>query len=148
MYGDSNYCIPGSEVVAHPSKQQFRSLEEFSKPFLYQSFYCSTMPSPVLQRISIVNVHGLPSKKSEHKMSAEYFRLVEWFAERVDNIFLLYEANNPSEFEDMVKHTSVLRNYEKKISFILAKVGILLYDIKSNTCIYCKDCVLIMQLVC
>merc|ERR1712071_568826 len=63
MHGDTEGVIPGNALVVDP-KKQFRPLSKFGNAFLNR-FQCSTVDSPVLKGISIVDSPGILSGEKQ-----------------------------------------------------------------------------------
>lgn len=63
MYDDKEGVIPGNALVVDPNKQ-FRPLSKFGNAFLNR-FQCSTVTSPVLKGISIVDTPGILSGEKQ-----------------------------------------------------------------------------------
>lgn len=56
MYGETDGVIPGNALVVDP-KKQFKPLAKFGNAFLNR-LQCSTLNSPVLQSLTIVDTPG------------------------------------------------------------------------------------------
>jgi len=83
MYDEKEGIIPGNALVVDP-KRQFRPLSKYGNAFLNR-FQCSTIPSPVLNAISIVDTPGILSgEKQRVDRGYDFTGVLEWFAERVD----------------------------------------------------------------
>lgn len=63
MYDEKEGVIPGNALVVDPNKQ-FRPLSKFGNAFLNR-FQCSTVASPVLKGISIVDTPGILSGEKQ-----------------------------------------------------------------------------------
>lgn len=63
MYDDKEGVIPGNALIVDPQKQ-FRPLTKFGNAFLNR-FQCSTVNSPVLKGISIVDTPGILSGEKQ-----------------------------------------------------------------------------------
>lgn len=72
MYNENERVIPGNALVVDPNKQ-FRPLSKFGNAFLNR-FQCSTVASPVLKGISIVDTPGILSgEKQRVWISANFY---------------------------------------------------------------------------
>ncbi|CAG0887019.1 unnamed protein product [Darwinula stevensoni] len=92
MVGDQDGTIPGNALVVDP-KRQFRPLSKFGNAFLNR-FQCSLVESAVLKGISIVDTPGILSgEKQRVDRGYDFAGVLEWFAERVDRIILLFDAH-------------------------------------------------------
>lgn len=67
MYDEKEGVIPGNALVVDPNKQ-FRPLSKFGNAFLNR-FQCSTVVSPVLKGISIVDTPGILSGEKQRVSS-------------------------------------------------------------------------------
>ncbi len=122
MHGDTEGVIPGNALVVDP-KKQFRPLSKFGNAFLNR-FQCSTVDSPVLKGISIVDSPGILSgEKQRTDRGYEFTGVLEWFAERVDRIILLFDAHKLDISDEFRRSIEALRGHDDKIRIILNKVS-------------------------
>ncbi len=104
-------------------KKQFRPLSKFGNAFLNR-FQCSTVDSPVLKGISIVDSPGILSgEKQRTDRGYEFTGVLEWFAERVDRIILLFDAHKLDISDEFRRSIEALRGHDDKIRIILNKVS-------------------------
>jgi len=124
MHGDSEGVIPGNALVVDP-KKQFRPLSKFGNAFLNR-FQCSTVDSPVLKGISIVDSPGILSgEKQRVDRGYEFTGVLEWFAERVDRIILLFDAHKLDISDEFRRSIEALRGHDDKIRIILNKADMI-----------------------
>jgi GTPase SAR1 family protein len=120
MHGEHEGVIPGNALVVDP-KKQFRPLTKFGNAFLNR-FQCSQLKNPVLQSISIVDTPGILSgEKQRVSRGYDFSAVIEWLAERVDRIILLFDAHKldiSDEFKGVIES---LRGYDDKIRIVLNK---------------------------
>lgn len=134
MHGDKDGIIPGNALVVDP-KKQFRPLSKFGNAFLNR-FNCSMLDSQVLKGISIVDTPGILSgEKQRVDRGYDFTGVLEWFAERVDRIILLFDAHKLDISDEFKRSIEALKGHDDKIRIILNKVRILC------TCSYhFRDC--------
>lgn len=120
MHADSDGVIPGNALVVDP-KKQFRPLSKFGNAFLNR-FQCSGTDSSVLKGISIVDTPGILSgEKQRTDRGYDFIGVLEWFAERVDRILLLFDAHKLDISDEFRRSIESLRGHDDKIRIVLNK---------------------------
>ncbi|XP_011498656.1 PREDICTED: EH domain-containing protein 3 [Ceratosolen solmsi marchali] len=120
MHDDKEGIIPGNALIVDPQKQ-FRPLTKFGNSFLNR-FQCSTLDSPVLKGISIVDTPGILSgEKQRVDRGYDFTGVLEWFAEHVDRIILLFDAHKLDISDEFRRSIEALRGHDDKIRIVLNK---------------------------
>jgi EH domain-containing protein 1 len=120
MYGDEEGVVPGNALVVDANKQ-FRALTKFGNAFLNR-FQCSTLKNEVLQNVSIVDTPGILSgEKQRLDRGYDFSGVLEWFAERVDRIILLFDAHKLDISDEFKRCIEALSGNEDKIRIVLNK---------------------------
>lgn len=124
MYDEKEGIIPGNALVVDP-KKQFRPLSKFGNSFLNR-LQCSLVNSPVLQGISIVDTPGILSgEKQRVDRGYDFTGVLEWFAERVDRIVLLFDAHKLDISDEFKRSIEALRGHDDKIRIVLNKADMI-----------------------
>ena len=120
MHGDKDGVIPGNAAVIDPSKQ-FRPLTKFGNAFLNR-FQCSLFNHQVIESITIIDTPGILSGE-KHRVDRGYDfpGVLEWFAERVDRIILLFDANKLDISDEVRQAIDAIKGYDEKIRIVLNK---------------------------
>merc|ERR1712042_116655 len=120
MHADQDGVVPGNALVVDP-KKQFRPLSKFGNAFLNR-FQCSNTKSEVLKGISIVDTPGILSgEKQRVDRGYDFVGVLRWFAERVDRILLLFDANKLDISDEFRRSIEAIHGYEDKVRIVLNK---------------------------
>jgi len=124
MHDEKEGVIPGNALVVDP-KKQFKPLAKFGNAFLNR-FQCSLVTSPVLKGISIVDTPGILSgEKQRVDRGYDFTGVLEWFAERVDRIILLFDAHKLDISDEFRRSIEALRGHDDKIRIVLNKADMI-----------------------
>nr|NVI76716.1 putative achaete scute target 1 [Cucujiformia] len=124
MYDEKEGMIPGNALVVDP-KRQFRPLSKFGNAFLNR-LQCSLVNSPVLKNISIIDTPGILSgEKQRVDRGYDFTGVLEWFAERVDRIILLFDAHKLDISDEFRRSIEALRGHDDKIRIVLNKADMI-----------------------
>lgn len=120
MRGEQDGVIPGNAAVVDTSKQ-FKPLTKFGNAFLNR-FQCSLSDNQVLESISIVDTPGILSgEKQRVDRGYDFPGVLEWFAERVDRIILLFDAHKLDISDEFRRAIEAIKGYDDKIRIVLNK---------------------------
>lgn len=120
MGGEQDGVIPGNALVVD-TKKQFKPLSKFGNAFLNR-FQCSLVNNPVVDSITIVDTPGILSgEKQRVDRGYEFSGVLEWFAERVDRIILLFDAHKLDISDEFRRAIDAIKGYDDKIRIVLNK---------------------------
>ncbi|CAH1791237.1 unnamed protein product [Owenia fusiformis] len=120
MHGEQDGVVPGNALVVDP-KKQFRPLSKFGNAFLNR-VQCSNVNNKVLKSISIVDTPGiLAGAKQSVDRGYDFTGVLEWFAERVDRIILLFDAHKLDISDEFRRSIEALKGHDEKIRIVLNK---------------------------
>ena len=120
MSGERERVVPGNALVVDQTKQ-FRPLSKFGNTFLNR-FQCSELPNPVLDSLTIVDTPGILSgEKQRSERGYDFEGVVEWLAERVDRIVLLFDAHKLDISDEFNRVIQRMKGYDEKIRIVLNK---------------------------
>ena len=123
-YGTHDRVIPGNAAVVD-SKKSFRSLSSFGNAFLNR-FSISELPNSVLESVTLVDTPGILSgEKQSVNRGYDFTGVLEWFAERVDRIILLFDAHKLDISDEFQRGIEALHGYDDKIRIVLNKADMI-----------------------
>jgi len=124
MHGTHDRVVPGNALVVDSSKS-FRSLSAFGNAFLNR-FACSETANPVLETITLVDSPGILSgEKQSLNRGYDFTGVLEWFAERVDRIILLFDAHKLDISDEFQRGIEALHGFDDKIRIVLNKADMI-----------------------
>lgn len=120
MHGETDRVIPGNALVVD-SKKPFRPLSKFGNAFLNR-FQCAQMSNTVLKGLTIIDTPGILSgEKQWVGRGYDFTGVLEWFAERVDRIVLLFDAHKLDINDEFRRSIEALKSHDDKIRIVLNK---------------------------
>ena len=85
-------------------------------------FQCSIVKSPVLKCVTMIDTPGILSgEKQRVDRGYDFVGVLQWFAERVDRIILLFDANKLDISDEFRRSIEAIHGYEDKVRIVLNK---------------------------
>jgi len=114
--------IPGN-VLALAEDKPFRSLSKFGMAFL-NKFEGAQCISPILENVMFIDTPGVLSGEKQRGRAYDFPSIVEWFANKVDRILLLFDAGKLDVSDEFEQVILCLKEHPEKIRVILNKSDI------------------------
>mmetsp|Transcript_28734 Transcript_28734/g.88833 ORF Transcript_28734/g.88833 Transcript_28734/m.88833 type:complete len:438 (+) Transcript_28734:213-1526(+) len=120
MYGEDERTIPGNALTVAPNSP-FRALQREGNAFLSR-FEGSLCGSPLLEHVSLIDTPGvLSGEKQRVARHYDFDVVVQWFAERVDLIVLLFDPFKLDISDELMQVIKGFRGHEDKVRVVLNK---------------------------
>lgn len=119
-HAETESVIPGNALVVDP-KKPFRALAKFGNAFLNR-LQCSLINNKVLETLTIIDTPGiLAGEKQRADRGYNFSGVIEWLAERVDCIILLFDAHKLDISDEFRAVIEAMKGYDDKIRIVLNK---------------------------
>ena len=120
MYGEDDRTIPGNALTVAPNSP-FRALQREGNAFLSR-FEGSLCAAPLLEHLSLIDTPGvLSGEKQRVQRHYDFDVVVQWFAERVDLIVLLFDPFKLDISDELTGVIRRFRGHEDKVRVVLNK---------------------------
>ena len=118
-HNEIDALIPGNALVVDPSKP-YGGLSKFGVNFLNR-FQGAGLDSEVLKHVTLVDTPGILSGAKQMARGYDFIGVLEWFAERVDRIIILFDAHKLDISDELRMSIQALKGNEEKIRIVLNK---------------------------
>jgi len=120
MWAKDDRKIPGNAAVNDATKP-FQPLGAFGNSFLNR-FHVAETNNRVLENLTLIDTPGILSgAKQEIDRGYPFTKVLEWFAQRVDRIILLFDAHKLDISDEFRRSIEALHGYDEKIRIVLNK---------------------------
>ncbi|ELP94307.1 EH domain containing protein, putative [Entamoeba invadens IP1] len=120
MHGANNSVIPGNTLCVQSDKP-FTSLSKFGNDFMAK-FNGAMCNLPLLEHLTFIDSPGILSgEKQRIGRNYDFMEVVRWFAERVDMIVLVFDANKLDISDEFKRVIEAVKKHSEKIKIVLNK---------------------------
>ena len=121
LHGDELESVAG-RVLVSDSAQPFRGLHQFGDAFV-ESMIGVLAPHPILRSVSFIDTPGVLESGGEvNKRRYDYIKVMRWFVERSDLVFVMFDPTKLDAGPELRKvFKQALRHQESKIRIVLNK---------------------------
>ena len=121
LHGDDMESVQG-RVLVSDSSQPFRGLHQFGDAFV-ESMHAVLAPHPILRSVSLIDTPGVLESGGEvNKRRYDYIKVMRWFVERSDLVFVMFDPTKLDAGPELRKvFKQALRHQESKIRIVLNK---------------------------
>eukprot|EP01013_Petalomonas_cantuscygni_P007793 TRINITY_DN2019_c0_g1_i2.p1 TRINITY_DN2019_c0_g1~~TRINITY_DN2019_c0_g1_i2.p1 ORF type:complete len:548 (+),score=100.80 TRINITY_DN2019_c0_g1_i2:128-1771(+) len=120
MWGQQPQDVSGRILASNPDLP-FKGLQTFGSDFL-ENLSGYTCPSEVLKSVTLIDTPGvLESATDIHSRLYDYVKVCEWFADRADLIFVLFDPTKLDSGVELRGLFQTLKGKESRLRMVLNK---------------------------
>merc|ERR1740121_733058 len=112
--------LMGGHSATADHRLPYKGLQKFSQKFL-DSFRVLEMDAPILQGITFIDTPGIQAQTGTDHLGYSRVNVTEWFAERADLIYVMFDPEKTTISEELNRLLQVLQPFKSKVRYVLNK---------------------------
>lgn len=112
--------LMGGHSATADHRLPYKGLQKFSQKFL-DSFRVLEMDAPILRGLTFIDTPGIQAQTGTDKLGYSRVNVTEWFAERADLIYVMFDPEKTTISDELNRLLQVLQPFKSKVRYVLNK---------------------------